>query len=182
MKRRHYPFSVEDESGKRYYYIDFGSEVHGRKSFRLWISPHLLLKDEEKGRYYVEFPYIGAKLKITQKGSKVLVPSVEFWTAEIFVPCGYRGQGSFEVIHPPKDELTIVKYYEFRSPRGSLGVGEGGLISIPRKYQYLKYTWQRTGRLYGEPPTGCTIVFQNGETREIDGVCLDEELIKELGL
>ena len=48
--------SFKEFEGKRFYYIDFGSEVHGRTSFRLWVSHLLVKKDEESGKEYVEFP------------------------------------------------------------------------------------------------------------------------------
>jgi len=157
----------EDEKGNRFPYIDFGSEYHGKISFRLWVSKTLIKSDED----YVEFPCNGFIHK-TEKGNLVLKPSTEYVTYNIYIPCGYRGGASFKVLSPTPE--FIVRYSMYRSPCGSLGVSEGALIVV--KGDLLKVEWRRTGRLYGNPASGVNIYFPDGGVKEIDGLPDNESL------
>jgi hypothetical protein len=179
-KEKFYVQSVENEKGRKFFYIPFGSEVHGRLSFRLWVAPHLLRKDK-KGGLYVEFPVQGARLKKGKsERSWILIPDVGYWTAHYYIPCGYRGSSSFSVLEPPND-YVVAKFYEYRSPRGSLGVSEGGLISVPSTSDYIKVKWSRSGRTYGGEKEGCSILFKNGEERTIPlEICEWNEDLKNL--
>jgi hypothetical protein len=185
-KEKFYVSKVEDEKGRKFFYIPFGSEVHGKISFRLWVSPHLL-EEDEKGGLYVEFPVQGARLKKGKnEKSWILIPDVGYWTAHYYIPCGYRGNSSFSVLEP--NEYMVAKFYEYHSPRGALGISEGGLISVPIANEYIKIKWSRSGRTYGNEKEGCSILFKNGEEKTIPleiCQCDDKELKNlecELGL
>jgi hypothetical protein len=166
MKKKIVLSVVENEEGKKFFNTSFGSENHGRVSFRLWISPKLVKRDE-KGNYYIEFPVEGAVLrKGKTKKSWILAPSSDHWVVYFYIPCGYRGGSSFEVIYP-KEGVEVAKFYDFASPLGSLGISEGGLISIPSKNNFVKIKWSRSGRLYGKDPKGCTIIYKDGKEKKL---------------
>ena len=165
----------EDENGNKYPFIDVGSESHGRKSFRLWISGRLLEKNGE-GNYVVTFPLRNAKVERTEKGSLVLRPSRDTMVYNIFVPCGFRGDSTFEIL---SEHLEVFKYCMYRSPRGSLGISVGALVNAPDG-KPLKYRWERSGRLYGSSPEGITIVMPNGEKRDFEEVPDGLEALEEL--
>jgi len=167
----------EDETGKRYPFLDFGSELHGRKSFRLWVSGRLLQRDEE-GNYFVVFPVRKAKIERTQKGSLVLRPSESMMVYNILVQCGYRGHSYFEILSEFSDS-DIFRYEVYESPRGSLGVSEGALVNAPDG-EPLKYRWKRTGRLYGKPSEGITIMMPSGEEKPFEEVPDGLEALQEL--
>ncbi len=150
--------------GKKFYYADFGSETHGRTSFRLWVSSKLVQKDNETGKEYIEFP-LKAVIIETEKGTKVLKPSSDTFVFDIFVPCGYRGGSNYEIL---SDTISEHRYYMFESPRGNLGVSVGGLIVT--KQDKIKIKWNRTGRTYGTPAKGYRMYYYDGRVEEIDNL------------
>lgn len=167
--------SFKEFEGKRFYYIDFGSEVHGRTSFRLWVSHLLVKKDEESGKEYIEFP-IQAKIIETEKGTKILKPSSDTFVFDIFVPCGYRGSSS---ITPISEVEKVIKYYHYKSPRGNLGISEGMLIQASQKKIRIK--WKRSGRLYGSKPTGYKTLYADGRVEDIEIEEIEDlELLREV--
>lgn len=174
MKVRKVSFR-EDEAGNKYPFVDFGSEVHGRISFRLWVSGRLLEKDEE-GDYVITFPKRGAKIERTQKGSLVLRPSTDTMVYNIYVPCGYRGDSEITIL---SEHYEAFSYYIYHSPRGSLGVSKGMLVNAPEGIP-LKYKWKRTGRLYGDPSEGITIVMPDGVEKQFEEVPDGLEALQEL--
>jgi len=165
----------EDENGRRYPYVDIGHEAHGRKSYRLWISGRLLERDEE-GNYVITFPKRKARVEKTPKGSLVLRPSDDTMVYKICVGCGYRGRGDFEIL---SENMGIFPFEIWSSPRGSLGVSRGALVNTPDG-KPLKYRWHRTGRLYGSPSMGITIVMPDGTGKEFDEVPDGLEALQEL--
>ncbi|HDJ89218.1 MAG TPA: hypothetical protein ENG40_00800 [Thermoprotei archaeon] len=182
MRKEKQVMFKEDEKGNKYPYIDFGSETHGRKSFRLWVSGKLvkmemrhprsalgfiMSQELKKPYYYVEFPLRGARIIRTPKGNLVLKPDPNYMVYYIFIHCGYRGGASFEILTPKIGESDIFEFKEYASPRGSLGVSIGALVNVPIDTP-LKYRWERTGRLYGDAPQGITIVMPNGEEKEFE--------------
>lgn len=163
MKHIMYVNFKEDDAGNRFYFVDLGSETHGAKSFRLWISSKLVRMDSD-GNEYIEFPAY-AYIKKTERGTLILKPSDEYIVHYIYVSSGYRGSAQIEILEP-KDH-TAYKFYVYHSPRGRLGVDEGALVVVP-KDTILKYRWTRSGRLYGSSPHGITIVMPDGEEKEFD--------------
>lgn len=157
--------------GDRYYYIDVGKETHGRPSFRLWVSSRLVEKDAI-GSEGVKFP-AKAFINKTEKGTLVLKPSDSLITYNILVECGFRGSSSFQIIEPKDAE--IFKYSVYRSELGSLGVSDGALVVAKGP---IKVKWHRSGRTYGEPKQGVTVIYPNGKEESLEFV--DEEQLTEL--
>ena len=168
MVVREYLRVERTEDGFLYAWV--GSEDHGRPSFRLWINRAYksLLKEEEGwlGRRELHLPLpVEGKVEITPKGSKVLRPAKGWRTLLLYVPCGYRGDSKITPELP--EEAVVIPFYEYASERGSLGVSEGLLISVPESAFPFKVHWERTGRLYGEPSEGVNLVTKEGEVKEL---------------
>jgi hypothetical protein len=159
-----------------YYFTRIGSEYHGRPSHIIWINRKLL----KEGQEYIEFPLENAKIHKTEKGNLVIKPDENCSVISIFVPSGFRGESDFE-IYP--ENIEYITYKEFSSPRGNLGIGKGALINMPASEKEIVIKWSRTGRTYGEPKSGVTIIKPNGEIEnleEIEDLEQLEELEKEL--
>ena len=168
----------EDERGRKFPFIDMGSEAHGRASFRLWTNGRFVKKDSN-GNMSIEFPVHNARIETTPKGSFVLRPCKHSMVHDIYVPCGYRGGAHFEILSPNIDEDDIFRYSEYRSARGNLGIDEGALVNCPFDTP-LKYKWHRTGRLYGDAEEGMTILMPDGVQKELDMLPDGLEAIEEL--
>ena len=187
----------EDERGRKFPFVDMGSETHGRTSFRLWVSgrfvrPRIIdahaVWDEERQTWYhpkvqdgyeVVFPVHDARIEKTPKGSLVLRPCKGSTVYNIFVRCGYRGGADINVLSPDVSADDVFRYREYRSARGNLGVDEGALVNCPVDTP-LKYNWRKTGRLYGKPSEGVTIIMPDGTEKEIDMLPDGLESIEEL--
>jgi hypothetical protein len=167
-----------DDKGNRFPYINIGREDHGRPSFRLWVSHSLVQTDPENGEF-ITFPVAGKVIK-TEKGNFVLKPEKSYVTHDIYVECGYRGDSDFEILEPK--DAQVYAYEVYSSPRGSLVFSRGALVTV--KNTVLKYRWKRTGRLYGEPSEGITIISPDGKKEDFeyvpDGLEALQELEKEL--
>jgi len=187
----------EDERGRKFPFIDIGEEDHGKPSFRLWVSgrfvrPHIIdahaVWDEERQTWYhpkvqdgyeVVFPVHDARIEKTPKGSLVLRPYNGGIVHNIMVLCGYRGGADIDVVSLDFDSEDVFRYQEYRSPRGNLGIDAGALVNHPADTP-LKYKWYRTGRLYGKPSEGVTIVMPDGTEKELDMLPDGLEAIEEL--
>lgn len=165
---------LSEERG--FYYADFGSETHGRTSFRLWVNRKLVKRDEQ-GNPYIEFP-IRATIHRTEKGTLVLRPSQNSVVFDVFIRCGYRGGSNIEV---KSDIRNIVPYSIYRSPRGSLGISDGALIEADVSKLPVVIEWHRSGRTYGGPREGVLFLYED-KIEQIDSVTYEEwqELQKEL--
>lgn len=166
--------SVKEFEGKRFHFLDFGSGYHGRKNFRLWVNRQLVRHDED-GEPIIEFPVRDAQVLRTEKGSLVLKPSEGVTTFDLFVKCGYRGSASIEVLEPAP--LVELDYVVYESPAGSLGVSVGKLVCV--RGEKVKYRWERTGRLYGAPGEGISVVYADGRTEVLDGLLDGVEELEE---
>jgi len=166
----------EDEQGRKFPFIDLGSEDHGRPSFRLWIAGRLVSRGRNND-YVVRFPVRGAKVEVTEKGNRVLRPTEGWIVYDVYEECGYRGKSRIMVLAPGSAEIHY--YAVYRSPRGNLGISEGALVCVPEEAT-LKYRYERTGRTYGAPQEGVVIVNPEGERKEFDwipdGLAAIEEL------
>jgi len=189
----------EDEEGRKFPFLDFGAEAHGRTSFRLWVSGRLVKHEtvknydssnpinriiaeeigmpEKEEHYYIEFPMKNAKIFRTQRGNLVLRPNEGTTVFYVFVPCGYRGESEFEIL---SDYYELFPFEIYESPRGRLGISRGALVNAPTAP--LVYRWERTGRLYGKPAEGVTIITPGGEEKVFEDVEDLEELEELRGL
>jgi hypothetical protein len=165
----------KEAEGKKFFYMDVGSETHGRPSFRLWVSGRLVQKETEDSHYFLEFPVLNAGISRTEKGTLVLRPAQDTVAYNVLIPCGYRGGSYLEVVSPEMTQVYL--YEEYSSPRGNLGVSQGAIIVAP--LGSIKFKWERTGRLYGSAPTGITKLYPDGREETIDQV-EDVEDLKEL--
>ena len=149
---------------KVFYFVDVGKEIHGKKSFRLWINRKLVPQPDKDGIIKMNFPIVGAKVIKTEKGNYVLRPQQGWWTGAFIKFCGYRGISECTVIKP--EDVVLVRYKIFASPQGNLGISEGVLFSAPESEPVL-IQWKRTGRLYGSEPKGMVKLYANGTMEEI---------------
>lgn len=159
--------------GKRFFYMDVGSEVHGRPSFRLWVTQKLVQEEikDNQIKHYLKFP-VNAEIVKTEKGTLVLRPAQDTVTYNVLIPCGYRGSSSLEVVSPETAQVYL--YKEYSSPLGNLGVSKGGIVVAP--LGSIKVQWDRSGRLYGAAPSGVTTIYPDGREETIDRVKDVEEL------
>lgn len=153
------------EDGKSFYYVDFGKETHGRKSFRLWVRSELL-EFNEKFEFggFLYLPCQGVDIVKTEKGTLILTKG-EFNLFNVFTRCGYRGESKIEVLTQAK---LVLPYLVYHSERGSLGVSAGALVLT--KENSVRWRWHRTGRLYGAPKKGVSIVNLNGEVKDFEDI------------
>jgi len=194
-----------------YPFCEIGKLTHGRPAFRVWLSHRLVEAKQdtlnriadlqkairleqsqerierirnrirelrENNLYQITFPARGY-IKITEKGNLVLKPSERHWTFLLRVPCGYRGSSSLQI---ESDVEFQKKFEQYHSPRGSLGISEGALVTVREEQLPVKIRWHRTGRLYGAPAEGIALVHID-RIEELEGVSdLDElnELASEL--
>lgn len=120
---------------------------------------HTLIQHDEDGAPYVEFP-VHARLDVTEKGNHVLRPDCKHIAHSILVPCGYRGSSK---VWLEGTDISEIRYHVYRSPRGSLGIMEGAIVSCTGP---LRVGWSRSGRLYGADPTGTFIIRPDGTVEE----------------
>jgi hypothetical protein len=148
--------------GKVFYYVEIGSESHGKPTYLLWIHKELLNDELIEKKEFV-FPVRGARLE--QKGEDVLVlkPDEGRNVFYFMKQCGYRGSSKVEVVDC--DGCKVYRFWVYRSPRGSLGVSEGVLVETSK--DMIKVKWGRTGRLYGAPGRGITVLHLDGREEEL---------------
>jgi len=169
---------VKEVEGKKFYYVDFGYEVHGKTTFRLWIHPVIVktMPQNDIDEFQLVFPVRNARIEKTEKGNIVLKPYEDWNVFKIGVSCGYRGSSDFEVLEPK--DVEIFPYYEYESPRGNLGISKFALVNA--QASKLKVKWIKTGRLYGQPSEGLKIYYADGKIEDIenlpDGIEAYEEL------
>jgi hypothetical protein len=174
--------NVKEAGTEKFYYIPFGCGYHGKTDFYLWINRRLV-KFDENGNSYTEFPAQDSKVIKTEKGNYVLRQE-EGWTTFISVgeKCGYRGSSSFEILEPTGEAVVLLEYTIYDSPAGSLGISNYGVVSVNGKE--LTIRWERTGRLYGESPCGIRKYYADGKEENFenlpDGLEALDELKKEL--
>lgn len=136
---------IRENDGKRFYFIKFGSERHGKPSFIVWIHKFFVNENEK-----VIFPLFGELIK-TEKNNLVIRPTdndnkISYFIFPIYATCEYRGSSSIELLAP--NNAVMLKFYIYHSPLGNLGISEGGLILTENFPVKLRATY--TGRLYGD--------------------------------
>jgi hypothetical protein len=144
--------------GRSFYLWKVGSEDHERPSFCVWVNPKVVKRDGDG--CFIFLPLSSIEL---QKGKKDLILKLgDRNLFDIFIKCGYRGSSRIDVISPGE----VYYYYVFSSPRGNLGISQGALVltDLP----FVKFRWERTGRLYGAIPTGISVIHLDGTEEQIE--------------
>lgn len=158
----------KEVENKKFYCIEIDD---ARSTHRVWVNP-FYFHDEIEGKQLKKY-FLGvfrnARIEKTQKGTLVIKKG----TNNIFfvrIKCGYRGTSTFEIL---SNALSVHKFYYRHSQNGSLGVSEMGIIETPE--DYVKIQWKRTGRLYGEPSRGVSVIKLDGSVVKLDDIS-DEEI------
>jgi len=166
----------KEVDGQKFYYCHIGAERHGRPTYTMWVSKSLL-KSDEQGRLYIEFPLKGVSIKQGKKESTLILKHGDLNLYHLIIECGYRGESHIdEIITEELDQTQSFYFYEYASETGSLGVSEGALILTPAKK--IKIKWHRNGRLYGKPDSGITVLYEDGRVEILENV--EEEDLSEL--
>lgn len=158
--------------------IEFGSETHGRRSFILYVPEKYRDILDENGR--LQFPMIGYRLYKINNYEYLIVKDPAFIVVNLSpIWKGYRGSSSYECIDGCERVDEKAEYYEYRSPRGSLGVYQGMLISIRKGEGKVVYQWRASGRMYGEPNVLYVYINrQDGSIDMCDTITTPEELLE----
>jgi len=166
--------SEKTADGQTYYFMYVGSETHGRPTYIMWISKSFLQQDE-KGRYYLEFPINGCTIKQGKKENTLILKKGDMNLYNILIECGYRGGSTIDDVIAD-EPVQVFHYKVYSSPRGSTGISKGALILT--KAEKVKVKWSRGGRLYGAPASGTTILYADGKKEDL--YCVEEEDLQEL--
>lgn len=143
----------------------------GERDQIVWVSSRLIKPAE--GYHYIEFPCQGAALETTARGNRVLRPRGGFTTLIVGRRCGYRGSSSFKLLSPV---VATLEYQEYRSPRGSLGVSSYALVTVRDEDFPVRFSWRRTGRLYGDPDRGISTIDAEGTRVDLEGISEEEDI------
>ena len=156
----------------KFYYTEITSS---RANFRVWINPSYY-KNELEGKLkngkYILGILRNARIEKTAKGNYVIKKG----TNNLFfirVKCGFRGSSEIEVLSRP---ISVVEFAYKHSPNGNLGVSACAMIET--KEDFIKIQWKRSGRLYGAPDKGISIIKMDGSVQSINDVV--EEEIEEI--
>jgi hypothetical protein len=164
----------KEADDKVFYYVEVGSETHGKPTYFLWINKKLLTNDMIEKRKFV-FPVKGARIEQGKSDRTLILKPDQSRNVFFYIKkCGYRGDSTVDVYDC--DDCKVYKFKEYSSPRGSLGVSRGVLVETSK--ETIRIKWSRTGRLYGSVPRGITILHIDGRVEELP--IEDEELLKEL--
>jgi hypothetical protein len=153
----------KEVEGKKFYHFDVSGS---RGSFRVWINPRYYQENLD-GKKYILGIFKNARVEKTQKGTLVIKKG-QHNLFLVRVKCGFRGDSEFEALN----SLNVFKFYYKHSPNGALGVSECGLVETVD--DFVKIQWKRSGRLYGNPSRGISIVKIDGTVQELNGVELEE--------
>lgn len=193
MLSTHGRYYVYEQGGFRYLTIGKG------RSWKLWLGRDFSLYEEElildwkaekqmvKGSvievegekrvkvFVVEFP-VAAEIVVTSKGTRILIPSGDKITYDVFIKCGYRGSASLKVI----GNCQMFEYDFFESPRGNLGISAGALVVAPVEEKVI-VEFHRDGRLYGDAANGL-IILEAGKIQTIDDITYEQyqEMLEKL--
>lgn len=143
-----------------YKYIEVGAIEHYKPHHKIWIN-NKIVPEIEDNREFITFPRKG-KIIVTEKGNYVLIyGDGNTYVFDIYKKCGYRGMSHVY----PQDCDIVLKYQDFDSPQGNLGISEGCLVNTDRPY--VIYAWERSGRLYGNRSNGKSRIDINGEIYDL---------------
>jgi len=157
----------KETNGTKFYCVEIDDT---RSTHRIWVNPSYYKKElEGKIKEYFLGVFRNARIEKTQKGNLVIKQG----NNNVFlvrVKCGYRGESSFEVL---SNSINVYKFYYKHSPNGSLGISEMGLIETAK--DYIKIEWKRSGRLYGNPSRGVSVIKVDGSIEDIPDIS-DQEI------
>ncbi|MEN3039820.1 MAG: hypothetical protein ABDI07_11870, partial [Candidatus Kryptonium sp.] len=139
----------QGEDGKSYYLSPWGSGFHGRVSFYTWYN-FRVLDFQNQDKPVAKFPIQGKIEKGQKENVYIIRPDEERIVFPFITKCGFRGSSKILEINPSPE--IVLRFEEYKSPRGNLGVSEGALIQVRRSDFPLKIKVKYTGRLYGDPP------------------------------
>ena len=164
---------VRKANNKKFCYINFGSEPHGRFSFRLWVHPSLVKKDK-KG-LFLRFPIRASLYEGKQEWTRILKPSKNI-VYDIFVKCPYLGMSY--ILPEDKSKIRNAALYKHHSGPETNGISEGFLVEM-RGVIPLTYRWTRVDEICGRLETGLNIIFPDGKIKVLESalsVPLDHEI------
>jgi hypothetical protein len=145
--------------GKTFYLLKVGSGRHGKPSFVVWVSPKLVTQTQDG--FFLELPIENVDLTMGKKD--LILRSGNNNLFNVFVRCGYRGGSEIEILTPG----SVFEYQVWSSPQGSLGISRGALVLTSSSS--VKYKWKRTGRTYGSPTEGVSIIYLDGRKVDLEG-------------
>jgi len=148
-----------EAEGKIFFLLKVGSCRHEKPSFIIWVSPKLVTQTQDG--FFLELPAENVEL-IRGKKDLILRPGNES-LFNVFVRCGYRGESEIEILTPG----SVFEYQIWSSPQGSLGISRGALVLT--ESSSVKYHWRRTGRTYGSPTEGVSVVSLDGHKTDLEG-------------
>jgi len=164
----------KEAEGVKFYYTEI---ISSRASFKVWINPSYYRDELEKNlkNKYTLGVFKNARVEKTAKGNYVIKKG----TNNVFfvmIKCGFRGSSQIEVLSSP---ISVVEFSYKHSPNGSLGVSACAMIETAE--DFVKIQWKRSGRLYGKPDKGISIIRIDGSIESIDNVVEEEidEIITE---
>jgi hypothetical protein len=158
----------KEAEGVKFYYTEI---VSSRASFKVWINPNYYKNELErnlKNSKYTIGILKNARIEKTSKGSIV----IKRGSNNVFfikVKCGFRGDSEFKIL---SNVVNVIEFGYKHSPNGSLGVSACGLIETAE--DYIKIEWKRSGRLYGQPSKGVSVIKIDGTIQKIDGIKSEE--------
>jgi hypothetical protein len=162
----------KEAEGVKFYYTEI---VSRRASFRVWINPSYYQNELKnlKSKYTLGV-FKNARIEKTKRNNYV----IKRGTHNVFfirVKCGYLGNSKIKVI---SDSVNVVDFFYYHSPNGRLGVSACAMIETAED---VKIQWKRSGRLYGEPDKGISIVKVDGSVQSLNDVVEEEidEIIAE---
>jgi hypothetical protein len=158
----------KEVENKNFYYIDLGGSYLTK---RIWINPKYFEKELKLSKETIGI-LKNAQLETTSKLNHVIKIG-ENNLFFVLARCGYRGSSEIKVI---SNYINIVNFFYYHSPRGNLGISDGAIIET--KEDKVKIKWYRSGRLYGEPDKGLSIINSNGKIDEL--IDLEPEEIDEI--
>jgi len=168
MKER-WLLEVRRVEGKSFFLLKVGSCRHGRPSFLVWVSPRLVTQTEDG--FFLELPAENVEL-VKGKKDLILRPGNKN-LFNVFVRYGYRGESEIEILTPS----FVFGYEVWSSPQGSLGISRGALVLT--ESTSVKYSWKRSGRTYGSPTEGISVVGLNGSRADLEGE--EEDALASIG-
>ena len=158
-------FNVKEKvvDGKKFYFI----EIEDKSSYKniIWLNSKYR---DEMNYNEVNGILTNASVFKTEKKNIVIRKGTNniFF---IFVKCGYRGGSDIKVL---SEHSNVIEYCFNHSPRGNLGISTVAIVETP--IDHVKIEWRRTGRLYGSPSKGISIVKVDGLIETIENINLKE--------